>query len=45
MTLETMKLALMRDFPFSLKEQNTANVFFQNQSDSFFFITGVHFLG
>lgn len=28
MTLEMMKLALMRDFPFSLKEQNTANVFF-----------------
>lgn len=35
-----MKLALMRDFPFSLKEQNTANVFFQNQSDSFFFHHG-----
>lgn len=28
MTLEMMKLALMLDFPFSLKEQNTANVFF-----------------
>ena len=38
-----MKLALMRDFPFSLKEQNTANVFFQNQSDSFFFHHGCAF--
>lgn len=46
MTLEMMKLALMRDFPFSLKEQNTANVFFfKIKVTAFLFITGVHFLG
>ena len=44
-TLEMMKLALLRGFLFSLKEQNTANISFQNQSDSFFFLTGVGFLG